>query len=40
MIQPIFKESYLDVIPPLLQKVGAWSEQYGEQSMIVEIPYY
>ncbi len=37
LIQPIVKEGCLDLIPSMLQKAGAWLEQSGRKSMIVEI---
>ena len=38
LIQPIVKEDCLDLLPAMLQKAGAWLEQSGRKSMIVEIP--
>ena len=38
LIQPIVKEGCLDLIPAMLHKAGAWLEQSGRKSMIVEIP--
>jgi ribosomal protein S18 acetylase RimI-like enzyme len=37
LIKPIVKEDYLDSIPSMLQIVGAWLDQSGRKSMIVEI---
>ncbi len=38
LIQPIVNRNNLDLIPSMLQKAGAWLEQAGRKSMIVEIP--
>ena len=38
LIQPIVNRNNLDLIPSMLQKAGAWLEQSGRKSMIVEIP--
>ncbi len=38
LIQPIVNLNYLDLIPSMRQKAGAWLEQAGRKSMIVEIP--
>jgi len=38
LIQPVVNEGCLDLIPSMLQKAGAWLEQAGRKSMIVEIP--
>jgi hypothetical protein len=38
LIQPIVKEGCRDLIPSMLQKAGAWLDQSGRKSMIVEIP--
>jgi len=38
LIQPIINEGCLDLIPSMLQKAGAWLEQSGRESIIVEIP--
>ena len=37
LIQPIVKEGYLDLVPAMLYEAGAWLEQSGRISMIVEI---
>jgi hypothetical protein len=38
LIQPIIAEDCLDFFPAMLVKAGAWLEQSGRKSMIVEIP--
>jgi ribosomal protein S18 acetylase RimI-like enzyme len=36
--QPIVKEGCMDFVPAMLNEAGAWLEQSGRRSMIVEIP--
>ncbi|PWB50545.1 MAG: hypothetical protein C3F13_16465 [Anaerolineales bacterium] len=38
LIQPIVEKDCLDLIPSMLQMAGAWLEQSGRKSMVVEIP--
>ena len=38
LIQPIVKEGYLDLLPAMLYDAGAWLDQSGRKSMIVEVP--
>ncbi len=38
LIQPVITENCLDLLPTMLIKVGAWLEQSGRKSIIVEVP--
>ncbi len=38
LIQPVVTDDCLNYLPAMLDKVGAWLEQSGRESMIVEIP--
>jgi hypothetical protein len=38
LILPIIREGCLELLPVMLYKAGAWLEQAGRKSMIVEIP--
>jgi hypothetical protein len=38
LIQPVIKVDCLDLLPAMVYKAGAWLEQSGRKSMIVEVP--
>jgi ribosomal protein S18 acetylase RimI-like enzyme len=38
LIQPVVADEGLQYLPAMIQKVGAWLEESGKESMIIEIP--